>query len=94
MKMRVGFIGMGNMGFPMAQNILKAGFPLTIYNRTKERGAGLIELGSKWADSPAQLAEQCDIIVTMIANDDALKEIVEGSAGIFHSAKKPSIHIS
>lgn len=94
MKMGVGFIGMGNMGLPMAQNILKAGFPLTIYNRTKERGAAIIKQGCQWAESPAQLAERCDTLVSMVANDGALKEIVEGPTGIFQSAKKPSIHIS
>lgn len=94
MKMRVGFIGLGSMGFSMAQNILKAGFPLAVYNRTKEKGASLIEQGAQWAESPAQLAEQCDILVSMVANDDALKEIVYGPSGIVRSAKKPSIHIS
>lgn len=92
--MRVGFIGLGNMGFPMAQNILKKGFPLWIYNRTKEKGSALIEQGAKWTNSPAELAAQVDIIVSMVSNDQVLSDIVEGPSGIMQASKKPSIHIS
>lgn len=92
--MRVGFIGLGAMGLPMAQSILKAGFPLWVYNRTKEKAAPLLGKGVKWAASPAELAAECDILVSMIANDAALKEIVEGPSGILSSSKKPAIHIS
>src|SRR5581483_3783104 len=94
MENRVGFIGLGNMGLPMVQNILKGGFPLTVYNRTKQKATPLFEQGAKWANSPLELAASCDILVSMVANDDALKDIVEGSSGILHAAKKPSIHIS
>lgn len=94
MQLRVGFIGLGNMGLPMAQNILKAGFPLFVYNRTKEKASALLAQGGKWAASPVELAGLCDIIVSMVANDEALKEIVEGASGLIHSSTKPSIHIS
>lgn len=94
METKVGFIGLGNMGFPMAQNILKGGFPLWVYNRTKEKSAPLLEQGAKWSESPAELAAQCDILVSMVANDHALKDIVEGPSGLMHANKKPSIHIS
>ena len=94
MEIRVGFIGLGSMGLPMAQNILKAGFPLWVYNRTKEKASLSSSKGAKWAASPAELASQCDIVVSMVANDDALKEIVEGLPEYFSSSKKPSIHIS
>lgn len=92
--MRVGFIGLGHMGSPMAQNILKKGFPLWIYNRTKEKGSSLIEQGANWANSPAELAAQVDILVSMVANDQALNDIIEGPSGLLHASKKPSIHIS
>ena len=94
MEVRVGFIGLGHMGLPMAQNILKAGFPLWVYNRTKEKAAPLLEEGGKLAESPAELAALCDILVSIVADDDSLKEIVEGPSGILRSSKKPSIHIS
>jgi 3-hydroxyisobutyrate dehydrogenase-like beta-hydroxyacid dehydrogenase len=94
MDTRVGFIGLGSMGLPMAQNILKKGFPLWIYNRTKEKAAPILERGGKWSTSPSELASQCDIIVSMVSNDDALNEVVDGPSGIFRASKKPSIHIS
>lgn len=94
METRVGFIGLGHMGLPMAQNILKKGFPLWVYNRTKEKATPLLEKGAKWAASAGDLAAQCDILVSMVANDDALNEIVDGPSGIIRSSKKPSIHIS
>lgn len=90
MKQKVGFIGLGNMGLPMAKNILKAGFPLWIYNRTKEKAAPLLELGAQSAATPSELAASCDVVVSMVANDQALTEISEGLL----SAKKPFIHIS
>lgn len=94
MDAKIGFIGLGSMGLSMAQNILKKGFPLSVFNRTKEKAASLLESGAKWAASPAELAASCDIIITMVSNDAALTEIVEGASGILRASKKPSIHIS
>jgi 3-hydroxyisobutyrate dehydrogenase-like beta-hydroxyacid dehydrogenase len=85
--MKIGFIGLGSMGIPMAQNILKKGFPLSVYNRTKDKATPLLEQGAKWAASPAEL--DCDIVISMVANDAALSEIAEGIL-----SQKPSIHIS
>ncbi|MBI2742830.1 MAG: NAD(P)-dependent oxidoreductase [Chlamydiales bacterium] len=94
MGINVGFVGLGSMGLPMAQNILKKGNHLSVYNRTREKAAPLLEQGAKWAASPSELAAGCDILVSMVSNDLALKELVEGSSGILSAAKKPSIHIS
>jgi 3-hydroxyisobutyrate dehydrogenase-like beta-hydroxyacid dehydrogenase len=94
MDIKVGFMGLGSMGLPMAQNILKGGFPLSVYNRTKEKASSIIEQGAKWASTPAALAAQCDVIISMVSNDAALNEIVEGPSGILSSSKKLSIHIS
>ncbi len=90
-KMRVGFIGLGNMGFFMAENILKKGFPLSLYNRTKEKADPLLQIGAQWTASPKELAASCDIVVSMVSNDAVLSTISEE---ILHSSKKPSIHIS
>ncbi len=89
--MRVGFIGLGNMGAGMAQNILNAGFPLSIYNRTKEKGAFLLAKGAKWEASPAELAASCDVVISMVSNDLALNTIVDS---MLISSNLPSIHIS
>lgn len=94
MKQTVGFIGLGHMGLPMAENVLKAGFPLWVYNRTKEKAAPLLDKGGRWAATPAELAQVCDIVITMVANDHALSEIVHGSSGILSNSKKPLIHVS
>jgi 3-hydroxyisobutyrate dehydrogenase-like beta-hydroxyacid dehydrogenase len=94
MKHRVGFIGLGHMGLPMAENVLKAGFPLWVHNRTKEKAAPLFDKGGQWAATPAELAGLCDVVITMVANDQALNEIVHGPSGIMSSSKKPLIHIS
>lgn len=94
MKYRVGFVGLGHMGLPMAENVLKAGFPLWVYNRTKEKAAPLLEKGGQWVATPAELAGLCDVVITMVANDHALNEIVYGPSGILSSSKKPLIHIS
>src|SRR5271156_5739439 len=94
MKHRVGFIGLGHMGLPMAENVLKAGFPLWVHNRTKEKVAPLLDKGGQWAATPAELSGLCDVVITMVANDQALNEIVLGPSGILSSSKKPLIHIS
>ncbi len=94
MKHKVGFIGLGHMGLPMAENVLKAGFPFWVYNRTKEKAAPLLDKGGQWAATPAELASLCDIVISMVANDAALNEIVHGSSGILSAAKKPIVHIS
>ena len=69
--MRVGFIGLGNMGSSMAANIVKAGHELRVYNRTMERAMPLVALG---ATAAANIAEACqgDVVVTMLADDTAL----------------------
>jgi 3-hydroxyisobutyrate dehydrogenase-like beta-hydroxyacid dehydrogenase len=94
MAIRVGFIGLGYMGLPMAQNILKAGFPVWTYNRTQTKAAPLLEQGGKWAASAAELAGLCDVVISMVSNDEALNAIVDGASGLLRSSKKPSIHIS
>lgn len=89
--MKVGFIGLGNMGLNMALNVLKGGFPLIVYNRTQEKAKAVIEKGAEWAKSPEELAASCDVVVTMVSNDAALSEVSEA---ILKSNKRPAIHIS
>jgi len=63
----IGWIGLGNMGKPMSGRLLEAGYPLVVYNRTKEKTKELAEKGAKVADSPAEVASQADITFTMVA---------------------------
>jgi len=93
-KKTVGFIGMGYMGLPMAQNILKKGFPLIVYNRTKQKAEPLLEKGAKWASSPRELASAADIVVTMVSDDNVLRSITLGNDGLAYEAKQGFIHVS
>ena len=81
-QLKIGWIGLGNMGNPMAKNLLKAGFPLAVLNRTKSKEIELIAAGASSANSPQELMESCDVIFTMLANDDAVKEVFDGPSGL------------
>ena len=81
--LKIGWAGLGHMGVPMVTNLVKAGFDVTVYNRTTDKAIALQEkLGVKVAHSPRQLAEDRDVIITMVTDDAALKEIYEGTDGI------------
>lgn len=84
--MKIGWIGLGNMGVPMASNLLQAGYELYVWNRTPEKTAALLEKGAKSADSLAHLVEICDVLFTMVSDDAAVKEIYIGSQGILAAA--------
>ncbi|MCM3080384.1 NAD(P)-binding domain-containing protein [Brevibacillus invocatus] len=76
--MKIGWIGLGNMGVPMASNLLQAGYELYVWNRTPERTVALLEKGAKNTDSLAHLVEICDVLFTMVSDDAAVKEIYTG----------------
>ncbi|HEY6899599.1 MAG TPA: NAD(P)-dependent oxidoreductase [Puia sp.] len=79
---RIGWVGLGNMGVPMAKNLLKAGFELTVYNRTAARAAGLKEAGAKLASSPKALWETADTVIIMVSDDVASLQVLEGPEGL------------
>ena len=80
--MRVGFVGMGRMGERMARNVLRSGFPLTVYNRTRERCATLEAEGAAVADSPARLAAEADVVITMLTDGPAVLAVALGPDGV------------
>lgn len=82
----VGFAGIGRMGLPMARNLLAAGFPLTVFNRTEERCQSLLEAGAELAPSPADMASVTEVVVTMVSDAEAARSLVAGPAGILHGA--------
>ncbi len=87
MAIKVGFIGLGIMGAPMALNILKAGFELTVYNRTASKTAPLQAAGAKTADTPAQVAASNDVVVCCVtASDDVLSVVLDAERGIVAGA--------
>lgn len=79
--LKIGFIGLGIMGSRMAMNIHKADFALTVYNRTASRAAELLAAGAKWGETPAEVAEQSDILITMLSTPEAVRETAIGPAG-------------
>lgn len=79
--MKVGFIGLGIMGSRMAGNLVKNGYELVVFNRTRQKAEPLLELGAEWAKSPAALAEQVDILFTMLAHPEAVREMALGASG-------------
>jgi 3-hydroxyisobutyrate dehydrogenase len=72
-------LGLGIMGSGIAHNILKAGYALTVYNRTKEKAAPLIEAGAQWADSPALAAQHADVVISMVGDDEASRAMWLGA---------------
>ena len=75
---RIGWIGLGNMGVPMAKNLVRAGFAVTVWNRTEARTGPLREAGAAVAGSIKELWERSDIVITMVADDDALRQVHAG----------------
>ncbi|HUB25525.1 MAG TPA: NAD(P)-dependent oxidoreductase [Tepidisphaeraceae bacterium] len=86
--MKIGFIGMGIMGSRMAANLLKHGHTLVVSNRTRAKADALLAEGAKWADSPAALAEQVEIIFTMLARPDTVEEAALGNDGFLSRLAK------
>jgi 3-hydroxyisobutyrate dehydrogenase len=88
---RVGFAGIGRMGLPMARNVLDAGFPLTVFNRTPERCAPLVEAGATLAETPADLARASDVMITMVADGDAVRALLDGPEGLLAGAEPGTV---
>lgn len=91
--LRVGYIGLGLMGKSIARNILKAGFPLTVHNRSQSAVDELIAEGAKSASSPKELAEQVDIIFTNLPDSPDVEKVALGENGIIHGAHAGLIFI-
>ena len=82
MAKRIGFVGLGNMGRPMSGRLLEAGFDLALYARTPARAAELVGRGAAQVGSVAELAERCEIVVSMVADDAALLDVALGERGL------------
>lgn len=91
--MRIGLIGLGQMGTGIAANLLKAGHELTVYNRTRAKAEAFASEGAKVAD---HIADACrgDAVITMLSNDDAVENAVYGDGGVLASLPKGAIHVS
>jgi 3-hydroxyisobutyrate dehydrogenase len=79
MKPSIGFIGLGLMGEPMASNLLRAGFPLTVWNRTASKADALVRDGAKLAANPEGAAAHADVLITIVSDPPALEEVLFGA---------------
>jgi 3-hydroxyisobutyrate dehydrogenase len=92
--MKLGWIGLGNMGIPMSLRLLKAGYPVTVYNRTRAKAESLTMMGAAVASSPRILLEQVDIIIIMVTDDQAIRKIFTGGNGLLSTEVKGKIIIN
>jgi 3-hydroxyisobutyrate dehydrogenase-like beta-hydroxyacid dehydrogenase len=91
--MDVGFIGLGRMGQAMARNLLKAGFRVIVFNRTRRRAEELRDEGAEVADSPGAACKG-EVVITMLADDDAVEEVVLGSGRVIGAPREDAVHLS
>ena len=91
--MKIGLIGLGIMGKPMSKNLLKAGYDLTVMDRNQSAVAEVVAAGAKSAPTAKAIAEQVDIIITMLPNSPHVKEVVLGENGILEGAKAGTVFI-
>src|ERR1700692_710684 len=90
MKPTVGFIGLGLMGKPMGQNLLRTGFPLVVWNRTEAKADDLVRAGAKFAADPREVAVQSDVLITIVSDPPALEEVLWGKNGALEAIRKGS----
>jgi len=90
---KIGFIGLGIMGKPMARNLLKAGYPLTVYDIVPDKAEEVVEAGAKAGSSSKEVAEKSEIVITMLPNSPEVKEAVLGKNGVLEGAKPGTILI-
>ena len=93
MEKRVGFIGLGIMGMPMARNLIKAGFEVVVYNRTTSKAEQMVSEGAKKADSPKELAEESPVVITIVSDTPDVESVILGENGIIEGIKADSVVI-
>ncbi len=84
---KIGFIGLGTMGAPMAANLLRKGYSITVYNRSLEKAEELVGLGASVAGTPADAARNADVLITMLSNDNAIRQVFYDAYGILEGLR-------
>jgi 3-hydroxyisobutyrate dehydrogenase-like beta-hydroxyacid dehydrogenase len=92
--MKIAFIGLGRMGAGMARNLLRAGHTVAVYNRSREKAEAFGADGARVASSPADACCDAEVVMTMVADDRALEQVVFGSDGLASALKDNCIHVS
>ncbi len=90
---RIGFIGLGLMGSPMARRLLDQGHEMTVWNRTADKAKPLLDAGAHWADSPELVAAHSDVVITMVTDSKASESVALGPSGILRGAHSGMILI-
>jgi len=88
---KLGFIGLGIMGKPMAQNLMQAGYKLTVFNRSPEKAEGLGKEGASVASGPIEVAEKSDIVITMLPDSPDVRNVVAGDGGVLGGIKEGTL---
>ena len=91
---KIGWIGLGNMGKPMAKHLTDAGFNVSVFNRNKAKNILAEEMGASVCGNASALAMQCDVVFLMVSDDNATREIFEGANGLFSAEMKDKIFIN
>ena len=89
---KIGFIGLGIMGKPMCRNLLKAGYALTVFSRTKANVDAVTAHGAAYVASPAEVAAASELVITMVPDSPQVREVVLGEGGVIHGAK-PGLYV-
>lgn len=92
-KPRIAFLGLGIMGLPMAGHLLKAGFPITVYNRTADRAKDLVQAGARQAATPAKAASGADFVISMVTDGPDVEQVLLGTEGAVHGAGPGTVFI-
>lgn len=92
--MKLGFVGLGNMGLPMAKSLLSAGHEVAVWNRTPARGEPLVKQGARVVASPAEAARGAEVVFSMLADDSAAEAVALGPQGIVTGLSKGAVHVS
>src|SRR5260370_12507357 len=92
--MKVGLIGLGNMGSGIARNLIKAGHDLTVYNRTRSRADPFGSLGARIAETPSEAAADAEVLMTMLADDAAVEAVIFSPGNIIETLSAGAVHIS
>jgi len=90
---KIGLIGLGLMGRPMGMNLIKAGYSLTVWNRTASRAEELVAAGAKLAKSPQEVASSSDFLLTMVSDPPALEEVLWGPGGAIEALQRGGIYV-
>ncbi len=93
METRVGFIGLGIMGKPMARNLLKAGYPLSVYSRRRESVEALIEDGATGAASPQEIAETAEVVISIVTDTPDVRQVILGPDGVLAGLRPGTVVI-